>query len=148
VAYCAFLRGPNSKLAVHTPFARHRQTFKTREYVTFEPTGLRVGSALDAFLPEKPTIEETPSGIEIEGVEYLAAAELTEVQKEGKIVHDVIIFGQVTVYRAQISFACLRSCPTGTFLVGTISRSRPREAVRRVGQLPQGLCTSHMHLCG
>ena len=86
---------------VHTPFARHRQTLKAREYVVFEPTTLRVGNTLDAFLPEKPTIKETLSGVEIEGVEYLAVADLTEEQKEGKTVHDVVLLGEVRVTEPQ-----------------------------------------------
>ena len=85
---------------VNTPFARHRQTSIVREYVVFEPTALQVGGALDAFLPEKPKINETPSGVEIEGVEYLAADDLTEEQKEGKTVQDVVILGKVTIHRA------------------------------------------------
>lgn len=68
----------------------------------FEPTVLRVGDALDAFLPRKPTINKTPSGIEIEGIEYLAVADLAEEQKEGRTVHDVLIFGEVTVNRTSI----------------------------------------------
>ena len=98
VAYNAVLFGPSSNVVIHTSFTRHRQTFKTREYVVFEPTALHVGNPLDAFLPKKPVIEKTSSGIEIEGVEYLAAADLTEDQKEGKTVHDVIILGEVTIY--------------------------------------------------
>lgn len=98
MAYNAFLRGPSSNIVVHTPFARHRQTFKAREYVVFEPTTLRVGDTLDAFLPEKPTINKTQSGIQIEGVEYLAVSDLSEEQKEGKTVQDVVILGEVTDY--------------------------------------------------
>lgn len=98
MAYNAFLRGSSSNIVVHTPFARHRQTFRAREYVTFEPTTLRVGDTLDAFLPEKPTIKETLSGVEIEGVEYLAVADLSEEQKEGKTVQDVVLLGEVTIF--------------------------------------------------
>lgn len=98
MAYNAFLRGPSSNIVVHTPFARHRQTFKAREYVVFEPTTLRVGDTLDAFLPEKPMINKTQSGIQIEGVEYLAVSDLSEEQKEGKTVQDVVILGEVTDY--------------------------------------------------
>ena len=118
MAYNAFVRGSSSNIVVHTPFARHRQTFKAREYVVFEPTALRVGDTLDAFLPEKPTINNTPSGIEIEGVKYLAVADLTEEQKEGKMVQDVIIVGEVTVDRAPIILfvlmtECNRDIPLG-----------------------------------
>lgn len=95
MAYNAFLRGSSSNVVVHTPFARHRQTFKAWEYVVFEPTTLRVGDTLNAFLPEKPTIKKTPSGVEIEGVEYLAVADLSEEQKEGKTVQDVVLLGEV-----------------------------------------------------
>lgn len=63
---------------------------------------IRVGHTLDAFLPEKPTVNNTPSGIEIEGVEYLAVADLTEEQKEGKTAQDVILVGEVTVDQAPI----------------------------------------------
>jgi len=98
MAYNAFLRGSSSNIVVHTPFARHRQTFRAREYVAFEPTTLRVGDTLDAFLPEKPTIKETLSGVEIEGVEYLAVADLSEEQKEGKTVQDVVLLGEVTIF--------------------------------------------------
>jgi hypothetical protein len=98
--YNALLRGPSSNV-IHTGFARHRQTFKAREYVVFGPTTLRVGDSLDAFLPEKPEIKETLSGIEIEGVEYLAATDLTEEQKQGKTVRDVVIFGEVMAYQLQ-----------------------------------------------
>ena len=142
MAYNSFLRGSSPKAVVHTPFARHRQTFKAREYVVFEPTALRVGDTLDAFLPEKPTINKTPSGIEIEGIEYLAVADLTEEQKEGKTVQDVVILGEVMVHRAPILSSYLWPGATGTFLVGTIPYSWSSEAVRRVSQLPQGLCTS------
>lgn len=76
--------------------------FKAREYVVFEPTTLRVGDAMNAFLPKKPTIKKTPSGVEIEGVQYFAVADLTEEQKEGKTVQDVLILGEVTVGRAPI----------------------------------------------
>lgn len=96
MAYDAFVRGSSSNIAVQTPFARHRQTFKAREYVTFEPTTLRVGKALYAFLPEKPTIKETSSGVEIDGVEYLAVADLSEEQKKGKTVQDVVLLGEVS----------------------------------------------------
>lgn len=96
MAYNAFLRGSSSNVVVHTPFARHRQTFKAREYVVFEPSTLRVGDTLDAFLPEKPTIKETLSGVEIEGVEYLAATDLSDEQKEGRTVQDVVLLGEVT----------------------------------------------------
>ena len=102
MAYNAVLRGSSSRVAVYTPFARHCQTFKAREYVVFEPTTLCAGDPLDAFLPEKPTIEETLSGVEIEGVEYLAAADLSEEQKEGKTVQDMVLLGEVTVSRASI----------------------------------------------
>jgi len=95
MAYDAFLRGSSSSIVVRTPFARHRQTFKAREYVVFEPTALRVGDTLDAFLPRKPTINKIPSGIEIEGVEYLAVADLTKEQKEENLtVQDVVILGE------------------------------------------------------
>ena len=106
MAYNAFLRGSSSNVVVHTPFARHRQTFKAREYVTFEPTALRVGDTLDAFLPEKPTINETLSGVEIEGVEYLASTDLSEEQKEGKTVHDVVLLGEVTTDLTPILTPC------------------------------------------
>lgn len=101
-AYNTFLAGSSSNVVVHTPFARHRQTFRAREYVVFDSTTLRVGDSLDAFLPEKPIINKTPSGIEIEGIEYLALADLTEEQKEGKTVQDVIILGEVIVYRVLV----------------------------------------------
>jgi len=97
MAYNAFLRGSSSNVAVHTPFSRHRQTFKAREYVVFESATLPVGDTLDAFLPEKPTIKETLSGVEIEGVEYLAVADLSEGQKEGKTLKDVVLLGEVTI---------------------------------------------------
>jgi hypothetical protein len=100
MAYDTFLRGSSPNVVAHTPFARHRQTFIVREYVVFEPTALGVGGALGAFLPEKPKIDETPSGVEIEGVEYLAAADLTDEQKEGKTVQDVVILGKVTIHWA------------------------------------------------
>ena len=51
---------------------------------------------MDAFLPEKPTIKETLSGVEIEGVEYLAATDLSDEQKEGRTVQDVVLLGEVT----------------------------------------------------
>jgi len=105
---------------VHTPFARHRQTFKAREYVTFEPTTLHVGDTLDAFLPEKPTITETLSGVNIDGVEYLAATDLSEEQKEGKTVYDVILLGEVTIYQVPTITPCSRLGLTGTLIVGTI----------------------------
>lgn len=54
-----------------------------------------MGDTLDAFLPEKPTIKTTLSGVEIEGVEYLAVSDLTEEEKEGKRVQDVILLGEV-----------------------------------------------------
>jgi hypothetical protein len=142
MAYNAFLRGSSSDAVVHTPFARHRQTFKAREYVVFESPTLRVGHTLDAFLPEKPTINKTPSGIEIEGIEYLAVADLTEEQKEGETVQDVLILGEVAVNRPLILPSCLWSDPTGTLFVGTIPHSWSCETVRRVSQHPQGLCTS------
>lgn len=59
---------------------------------------LPIGDTLDAFLPKKPTIDKTPSGVEINGIEYLATADLTEEQKEGKTVQDVVILGEVTVH--------------------------------------------------
>ena len=99
MAYNAFVRGSSSNAAIHTQFARHRQTFKAREYVAFEPTALRVGEPLDAFLPKKPTIKKTLSGVEIEGVEYLAVAGLSEQQKEGKMVRDVVLIGEVVISR-------------------------------------------------
>lgn len=107
MAYDAFLRGLSSSIVVRTPFARHRQTFKAREYVVFEPTTLRVGDTLDAFLPRKPTINKIPSGIEIEGVEYLAVADLTKEQKEEKTVQDVVILGEVTANRTSILYTTL-----------------------------------------
>jgi hypothetical protein len=76
--------------------------FKAREYVVFEPTALRVGDTLSAFLPDKPTINKTSSGIEIEGIEYLAVADLTEEQKGGKMVQDLVILGEVTIDRVPI----------------------------------------------
>lgn len=120
MAYNAFLRGSSSNVVVHTPFARHRQTFKAREYVTFEPTTLHVGDTLDAFLPEKPTITETLSGVNIDGVEYLAATDLSEEQKEGKTVYDVILLGEVTIYQVPTITPCSRLGLTGTLIVGTI----------------------------
>jgi len=95
MAYNDFLRGSSSSVAVHTPFARHRHMFKAREYVVFESTTLPIGETLDAFLPEKPTIKVTLSGVKIEGVEYLAVADLSEEQKEGKTIQDVILLGEV-----------------------------------------------------
>ena len=68
----------------------------------FEPTTLHVGEAPGAFLPENPTIKETLSGVEIEGVEYLAVAGLSEEQREGKTVRDVVLLGEVTVYETQV----------------------------------------------
>lgn len=100
MAYNAFLRGSSPNVVANIPLARHRQTFRAREYVLFEPTTLRVGAALNAFLPEKPAIKQTPSGVEIEGVEYLAAADLSEEQKEGNAVQDVVILGEVKIHRA------------------------------------------------
>ena len=141
MAYSAFLHESSSHVILHTPFARHRQTFKAREYVVFGPTMVRVGDALDAFLPGKPTINKTPSGIEIEGIEYLAVADLTEEQKEGKTVQDVLILGEVTVNRTSILPTCL-SVTTGAFFVGTIPYSWSCETTRWVGQLPKRLCTS------
>jgi hypothetical protein len=138
--YSAFLRGSSSSVVVNTPFARHRQTFKAREYVVFEPTALRVGDTLHAFLPAKPTIKETLSGVEIEGVEYLAVAGLSEEQKEGKTVQDVVVLGEVTIYQAPFSPSCSLSTSTGTFLMGTISYLRSRETVRRFSLPPQRLC--------
>ena len=142
MAYNTFLQASSSSVVVQTPFARHRQTFKTREYVVFEPTTLRVGDTLDAFLPEKPTIKETLSGVEIEGVEYLAVSDLTEEEKEGKTVQDVVLLGEVS-HGPQNQGSALPSYlslgPTGTFIVGAISHHRPRETVRRLGLLPQGL---------
>jgi hypothetical protein len=142
MAYNALLQGSSSNVVVHTPFARHRQTFKTREYVVFEPTTLLVGDALNAFLPEKPAVKETLSGVEIEGVEYLAVADLSEEQKEGKPVQDVVLLGEVTIYRAPSLMPCLSLGLTGTFLLGTIPYPRSCEAVRRFGLFPQRLCGS------
>lgn len=102
MAYQAILWEPSPNLMVNTPFARHRQTFKAREYVAFGPPTLRVGGTLHAFLPEKLTITEKLSGIEIEGVEYLAVANLSEEQKEGKTVQDVIVLGEVKIYQVLI----------------------------------------------
>ena len=140
-AYNTFLRGSSPNAVVRTPFARHRQTFKAREYVLFEPTTLRVGVALDAFLPEKPAIKNTLSGVEIEGTEYLAAADLSEEQKEGNVVQDVVILGEVIIHRALAStlMPCLRSGSIGSFIVGTIPYPRPCEAMRWFGMLPQRL---------
>ena len=103
MAYNAFIRGSSSGVVIHTPFARHRQTFKAHEYVVFEPTTLRVGDTLHAFLPEKPKIKKTLSGVEIDGVEYLAVADLSEEQKEGKTVRDVVLLGEVMIYRVPLS---------------------------------------------
>jgi len=129
MAYNAFLRGSSSNVVVHTPFARHRQTFKAREYVTFEPTTLPVGDTLDAFLPEKPTITETLSGVDIDGVEYLAVTDLSEEQKEGKTVHDVILLGEVTIYQTPTLTPCSRLGLTGTLIVGSIRYPRSRETL-------------------
>jgi hypothetical protein len=142
--YDALLRGTSSNLVVHTPFARHRQAFKAREYVVFESPKLPIGDTLHAFLPRRPTINKTPSGIEIEGVEYLAAADLTEEQKEREAVQDVVILGEVTVHGVPVSSSCSWPDPTGTFFVGSIPYSWPCETVRRASQLSQGLCTSPM----
>ena len=142
MAYNAFLRGSSSNVVVNTPCARHRQTFKAREYVVFGSTTLRVGDTLDAFLPEKPTITETLSGVEIEGVEYLAAADLSEEQKKGKTVQDVVILGEVIIYRASILAPCSSPDLTGAFLMGTIPYHRSRKTTRRSSLPPQGLCTS------
>jgi len=125
---------------VHTSVARHRQTFKAREYVVFEPTILPVGDTLHAFLPEKPTIKETLSGVEVEGVEYLAVADLSEEQKEGKTVQDVVLLGEVTIYQAPLSSSYSLLGSTGTFVMGTIPYPRPCETVRRFSLLPQRLC--------
>ena len=92
---------------VNTPFTRHRQTSKLREYVTFELPALCLGDTLDAFLPKKPRITETLSGIEIGGVQYLAAADLSEKQKDGKTVQDVIVLGEVTIFRTSALNALL-----------------------------------------
>jgi len=74
----------------------------------FEPTALRVGDTLDAFLPRKPTINKIPSGIEIEGVEYLAVTDLTKEQKEENLtVQDVVILGEVTANRTPILYTTL-----------------------------------------
>ena len=143
MAYGAFIRGSSSGVVAHTPFARHRQTFKAHEYVVFEPTTLRVGDTLRAFLPENPTIKKTLSGVEIEGVEYLAVADLSEEQKEGKTVRDVVLLGEVMIYRAPLSpTSCSSPGSTGTFLMGTIPYPRPRETVRRFSLFPQRLCAS------
>jgi len=77
----------------------------------FEPPTLRVGEALEAFLPGNPTIKETPLGVEIEGVEYLAVAGLSEEQKEGKTARDVVLLGEVMIYGTQILSPrlCLKS---------------------------------------
>jgi len=107
MAYNAFIRGSGSGVVVHTPFARHRSTFKAHEYVVFEPSTLRIGNTLHAFLPEKPKIKETLSGVEIDGVEYLAVADLSEEQKEGKTVQDVVLLGEVMIHRVPLSPALL-----------------------------------------
>ena len=143
IAYDTFLRGSSSNVVVHTPFTRHRQTFRAREYVVFDSTTLRVGDSLDAFLPEKSIINKTQSGIEIEGIEYLAFADLTEEQKEEKTVQDVIILGEVIVYLALVLPLRSLLAPSGTFLMGTIPYPGPHQTLRWTIQSPQGLCTPY-----
>jgi hypothetical protein len=124
-AYNAFLGGSSSDIVVRTPFARHRHTVKIREYVVFEPTTLRVGDPLDVFLPKRPTIKETLSGVEIDGVEYLTVADLSGEQKEGKTAQDVVLLGEVIIYRASVvahahSWVYNRDIPRGDNSVSSV----------------------------